>query len=218
MIPTLIIDDFFSDPDKILEFEKTIKYDHSTDGRWPGVRTAPLVSVDPEFNSYFCERLLRNFYTDLNQTEFEMHVGFQKINPMHEDQYHIKNRGWIHYDLSSHFGGIVYLNKNPEKDTGTNLYKETTGYYYARPECLEVKERFYRGESVSDDEYAQAFNALHESFELSVKVEPVYNRLLCFNNTVAHGVETYGKSQTRLTLAFFGRVAGQVNPPLYRYP
>ena len=42
---------------------------------------------------------------------------------MHEDKYHVKNRGWIHKDISRVIGGIVYLSKDPEEDTGTSLYK-----------------------------------------------------------------------------------------------
>lgn len=217
MYPSIIVDNFFPDPDRIVELSKQLQYAPDPEGRWPGVRSQHFYEIDREFHDYFCRRVLRNFYHDLSGVDWTVVAGFQKTKPFTEDQYHIKNRGWAHFDLASTFGGIVYLNKNPEPDTGTNLYKEKRGYSYQKDEFLEVKEKHYRGESVSDKEYERAYYGIRDQFELTAKVDAVYNRLLFFPNTAAHGVETFGNNQERLTLAFFGRTTGSTNPPLYRF-
>ena len=217
MYPSIIVDNFFPNPDEIVEYSKQLEYAPDPEGRWPGVRSQHFHLVDKEFHQYLGQRILRNFYHDMSGINWTLVAGFQKTSPFHEDQYHIKNRGWTHHDLASQFGGIIYLNKNPDPDTGTNLYKEKRGYSYQRDEFLAVKEKHYKGETVSDKEYERAYHGISDQFELTTKVEAVYNRLLFFPNTAAHGVETFGSTGERLTIAFFGRVTGAINPPLYRY-
>lgn len=217
MFPSIIVDNFFPDPDGIVEYSKQFEYSPDPEGRWPGVRSQHFHLADKNFYQYFSQRILRNFYSDLSQTHWTLVGGFQKTKPFCEDQYHIRNRGWIHHDFASQFGGIVYLNKNPDPDTGTNLYVEERGYSYQRNEYLDIKEKHYKGEYVSEEEYATAYYGIRDQFKLTTKVEAVYNRLLLFPNTCAHGVETFGNTEERLTIAFFGRVTGAINPPLYRY-
>ena len=70
-------------------------------------------------------------FHDKSPEYWNMQTHFQKINLFHEDQYDPLNRGWVHQDIDTYFGGIVYLNKDPEPDTGTSIFKTTTGYAHA---------------------------------------------------------------------------------------
>ena len=38
MYPNLIVDNFFEDPDRIVDLSTNIQYSPSSDGRWPGLR------------------------------------------------------------------------------------------------------------------------------------------------------------------------------------
>ena len=212
MFPTLIVDDFFPDPDKIVEFAEQQEF-YPNDGRWPGTRTAPLHELDNHLFNYISTKIHSLFYDRIEQ--YFMEIKFQKITPFHEDQYHPKNRGWIHKDKEVYFGGIIYLNKNPDDDTGTSLYRETKGYSY-NDGYTTSKEKLYKGHYVSEEQYCNDFESLNSQYTETVNVKNVYNRLLMFNSKQYHGVQTFGKTQDRLTISLFSiGLLGDV-PPLYR--
>jgi|TARA_B100001094_G_scaffold124851_1_gene120731 hypothetical protein len=202
MIPTIIYDDFFEDPDKIVEYANTLDYSENN-SNYPGIRSNLLHEINPDLYSYIAHRIIKIFYPDSKTCGFESLMGFQKINPLHIEKYNNKNRGWIHRDINSQFGGIVYLNKNPEPDTGTSIYepKRLDNLFY-NGYSNEIKNKFYRGEEVSDDEYEMGFTSTEDNWKETVKVENVYNRLFAFNGRSWHGVKTFG-SDERLTLVFF---------------
>ena len=49
MWPTLIVDNFFDDPDKVINFSKQLNYKRSEDHHWPGTRSPQLDKVDKPF-------------------------------------------------------------------------------------------------------------------------------------------------------------------------
>mgnify|MGYP003118723532 FL=1 len=216
MFPALIYDDFFENPDLVVDLANSLEYEPG-DGAWPGVRTRELAEIPglKEFRDLFLSKLLRLFYPDNHYDTFAK-VVFQKVDGMHEDKYHIKNRGWIHKDISRVIGGIVYLSKDPEEDTGTSLYRNrqlTFPHGLAEDSC---KRRWYTKKDVSDEEYHDLFYSNPDHFEETVRVKNVYNRLFMFNGNHYHGVQTYGSlGKTRLTLPFF---VSFVNHPSYSYP
>ena len=125
--PITIVDDFFEDPDAIVKMANELKYYPPDTGNWPGMRTKQLHVVEDRFFQYFGEKIMLLFH-DNTPEYWKLQSHFQKILPFHEDQYDKLNRGWIHQDLDTYFGGIVYLTKDPEPDTGTSIYKTTTGF------------------------------------------------------------------------------------------
>ena len=138
-----------------------------------------------------------------------------RLKPFHKEKYHKKNRGWIHQDIDTLFGGIVYLNKDAEPDTGTSVYKAKHGYSLQFKDELQVKEKTYLGDNIPDEDYEKAFDSSHDQYIETVKVENVYNRFVMFNSRTHHGVKTFGTKE-RLTLNFFGMaMAGKV-PPIMR--
>ena len=200
--PITIVDDFFEDPDAIVKMANELKYYPPDTGNWPGMRTKQLHVVEDRFFQYFGEKIMLLFH-DNTPEYWKLQSHFQKILPFHEDQYDKLNRGWIHQDLDTYFGGIVYLTKDPEPDTGTSIYKTTTGFAMQYASELKLKERKYRGEEVDREEYCKAYDAAHAQYKESGTIENVYNRLVLFNNKTHHGVQTLG-TKDRLTLNFFG--------------
>ena len=153
MYPITVVDDFFSEPDKVVEYAMQQEFFPSEDGRWPGKRSKMIIDLDRTLYDYICVKIISLFHPELPETwDFEMQ--FQLISPYSKHQYDPKNRGWIHVDKSiTRFGGIIYLNRYPEKDTGTCIYKEKMGWSSQIYKSLDVKKRHYTGQHVPDDEY-----------------------------------------------------------------
>tara|TARA_B100000902_G_scaffold316739_1_gene308172 strand:- start:401 stop:1054 length:654 start_codon:yes stop_codon:yes gene_type:complete len=209
--PITIVDDFFEDPDAIVEMANEFKYYPPDTGNWPGERTKQLHLVEDRFFNYLGEKIHLLFH-DNSPGYWNMQTHFQKIKPFCEDKYHQLNRGWIHQDIDTHFGGIVYLNKDTEPDTGTSIYKAKKGFALQYKEEIGMKEALYRGEDVNIDDYVKAYDAAHAQYVETVKIENVYNRFVMFNNKTHHGVQTFGTKE-RLTLNFFGmQMTGKIAP------
>ena len=212
--PITIVDNFFEDPDGIVKLAESMKYYTPNTGNWPGTRTKNLHVEDPRFFNYFGQKLHLLFYESVPEY-WNLQCHFQLIHPFCEDKYSKKNRGWVHKDIDTWFGGVVYLQKNPEPDTGTSVYKVKRGYSHQFAAEIEKKEQLYRSEGISDEEYEPAYDAMINQFEETVSVANVYNRFVLFNSTTHHGVQTFG-SKPRLTLNFFGMGQTGKLPPLLR--
>lgn len=208
--PINIIDDFFEDPDAIVELANSVDYCDS-DPAWPGKRSAHLKEINSRFFNYFVDKVFCAF--GLAPSGAQIDATFQKIVPFSKDKWDIKNRGWIHIDANDIiFAGIVYLNKNADKDTGTSIYRPKKGFYYDDPEERKMKRKLYGGKDVNDDDYSQKYNEYNGQFEETIKVDNIYNRFFSFPNNAWHGVRTYG-TEERLTIPFFCQRVDLCKPP-----
>ena len=54
LYPVTILDNFFEEPDKIVDLALNTEYSEITDGRWPGVRSKNL----SEINEFYIGRLI----------------------------------------------------------------------------------------------------------------------------------------------------------------
>ena len=212
--PVTIIDNFFEDPDGIVEMAESMKYYTPTTGNWPGTRTKNLHVEDPRFFNYFGQKLHFIFYETVPEY-WNLQCHFQLINPFCDDKYSKRNRGWVHKDIDTWFGGVVYLQKNPEPDTGTSIYTPKYGYMHQYEQEIQMKMELYRNELISEEEYEKAFDAMSEQYVETVTIENLYNRLVVFSNKTHHGVKTFG-TKPRLTLNFFGIDFSGKRPPLVR--
>ena len=137
--PTLIIDNFFDDPDKVVEYANTLEFLPSELGEWPGKRSEELWMTNPELFDYTSAKIYNTFYPH-GLEHYKMSLKFQYIEP-----YSFDNRGWIHQDTSQ-FGGIIYLTKEPEVGTGTSLYEPTRGWFNQSTYNMDVKNKQYLDE------------------------------------------------------------------------
>jgi hypothetical protein len=205
--PVTVIDNFFDNPDAIVDLaEKSDWYD-TVDGNWPGKRTNSLWDIDQEIYKKFGNRIHR-IYHDIPPEYWELQAHFQKIEPFPNDK---RNQGWIHTD-GTWFGGIIYLTKDPSPNSGTSIYNahKVSSYKVTK----NYKEMLYRGEDVDIDDYNEAWDAMREQYTKTVTVENIYNRFVLFSGQTFHGVETFG-TKPRLTMNFFGRNSTST-PPLLR--
>tara|TARA_E500000305_G_C3928412_1_gene191586 strand:- start:70 stop:720 length:651 start_codon:yes stop_codon:yes gene_type:complete len=212
--PATIVDNFFDNPDEIRDLALSLNYpDHNS--RWPGRRSLRIENINRSLFHHIGNKIFSIFGQELPET-WDMCMQFQIVKPFSENKWDIKNRGWVHNDGGDLFGGIIYLNKNPDMDTGTSIYKAKLGIYDSTPEQHSMKASLYSGKDINIDEYTKHFNEYHNQFIETVKVGNVYNRLLLFGGDVQHGVRTYG-TEERLTLAFFCNEAYKWINPLMRY-
>jgi hypothetical protein len=115
LIPTIILDNFFNYPEKIVEFSKTLQYEECPNGNWPGKRSKNLSFESQEFFNKVNLKMISLIYPIKNiPISFEAITKFQKISNI------FKQDGWIHTDESM-FTFIVYLSNH--KECGTSLYE-----------------------------------------------------------------------------------------------
>tara|TARA_B100001175_G_scaffold231918_1_gene198469 strand:+ start:203 stop:862 length:660 start_codon:yes stop_codon:yes gene_type:complete len=212
--PVTIVDNFFDDPDEIVEMAENLKWYPPSLGNWPGLRTKQLHAEEKRFFQYFGEKIHHLFH-DVMPDYWELEAHFQKIEPFSEDKWDKRNQGWIHQDINRWFGGIVYLTKDPEPDTGTSVYHVKKGYSYQTQQEMGMKEKLYKGEEIDIDEYNKAWDKMREQYVETVSVKNVYNRFVLFGGKSHHGVITFGTKE-RTTLNFFGSAITGHLPPLLR--
>jgi len=218
LFPITIIDNFYPDPDTIRNFALSQDFSPSENGGWPGKRTKDIIELDKELHDFFVRTVMNLFYPMEFEYECDLETSFQLIESRDVDQYSAKNRGWIHHDTVL-FGGIVYLTKDPEPDTGTSIYKPKKGHHQHKQSWIKTKSEEYLNESkISIEEYENVMNEQYSLFEETISVENVYNRCFLFGGNVMHAAKTYGTRKgldSRLTQAFF---CHSLNSPMDTYP
>ena len=118
--PYACVDNFFINPDSVVEYSKKLNYINS-DGRWPGKRSEKLHLVDKDFFNYVCQKMLAVLYpSNYQNIQYSCTLSFQKISPKD------KGQGLIHTDLPVALTGICYLSKN--ENCGTSIYDYTSHY------------------------------------------------------------------------------------------
>ena len=171
-----IIDDFFDDPDSVVSLSETMEFSLKNP-QWPGVRTQDLRKHAPNVKDMFVKHICDN-YPRLNPFELnrDFRSGFQKITSFSKDQYDLKNKGWAHRDTNTQGAGIIYLNKNPEPDTGTvfykgtqdkSLYKESPGMEEFRPSQSTPVSNFFLAGSYTRQDYIDSMEGATMSGRLA---------------------------------------------------
>jgi len=182
-------------------------------GAWPGKRTNSLHELDKNLFNFISKKILKIIrLTNCNYWEFDM--MFQLIEPYGKSKCNLKNCGWVHDDYPTVFTGIIYLNKNPEKDTGTIIHSEKFGYSSPNTKNLESKRKNFLGEEVCDSQFEKDYCELNSQYEESIVVNNEYNRILMFSGNKHHSAQTYGFDQKRLTLTIFCNSIALNSPPI----
>ena len=211
--PLIIKDNFFPDPDAIERLIKEIDYPVST-GNWPGRRSLYLQEINLKLHVYITQKIFLLFHDQL--PNFNMNVSFQKIKPFVDgDKWNKKNLGWIHNDACL-FGGVIYLDKNPDKDAGTSIYKSKDGFDVPLThESQLVKEKHFAGEQIYDEEYNRIYDTMRNQYEETLKISNLYNRLVLIPGDQPHAATTFGDKE-RNTIVFFCYDLMGVSLPEYK--
>ena len=193
MFPTIIVDDFFDDPDEVRKFALSLDYYKDEENRWPGLRTKSLHEISPGFYNKTICRLLNIFYnTNHQEYNWSAIMHFQKVDKKYKS-------GWIHSDNKEILTNIVYLNENPDKNSGTTIYNAKNNINLDVRKNIKEKKLFF-GNAINDDEEYRKSN--NEQYEESIIIKNKYNRLVSFDGHLSHGANDFSEEE-RLTLIFF---------------
>jgi len=201
---TTVLDNFYTDPYKIIKRSKDFEFSYSKDGTWPGQRTEEVHKIDYNLFYHTCLKILSVLYpTDYLNLKFSATQYFQKINLKDYDN------GWIHNDGYNNnlFTAIVYLSSH--EDCGTSLFhlkknnfeglwidKISPVDYY-----LNLKDKQKREK---DKELCKKNNSQYKE---TIKINSRLNRLVCFDANHPHASHHFKnsklKKEPRLTLITF---------------
>lgn len=188
-----IIDNFFEDPDAIVEYAKGLNY-KDTGNHYPGVRTDCLSKIDGEMY----EKIIKMFITPEIELppNVEADIRFQLSPPQWE-------LGLVHKD--DVLTGIVYLNKHkdPEINTGTSFFVPKKKVEDIN---LQIDYKYY----VIDEKHYPGYHKLvkqtNDQFYKTATADGLYNRAVCFSGDQWHAAEKFDldkNGEERLTLVMF---------------
>jgi hypothetical protein len=208
LIPITIFDNFFKDPDKIVEVSTRLDYPNSSLA-YPGIRTQNLFDLDAQFSNELVNKIFSMWTSDFNSfvKNVDGQIYFHKIKSLNNGDYtNVQNKGFIHTDSEAAISGIIYLNKNYENFGGTNFYsyKEEVS-----------KEDWDLQDKLKHEHYSNTLNDIslydakrkefRNKFSKSLSVKNRYNRLVVFDSSTPHAVDYFSKNndEERLTIVFF---------------
>ena len=205
--PTIIIDDFFNNPQAVIDFSKNLEF-IKNDGRYPGYRTKQLGEIENQFFQTTTSKIIAALYPNEASTaslQWTANQFFQKIKTKE-----ILEPGYVHQDLDAEFTAIVYL--SDEEDAGTAIFKkikEPVPYH-----DKDKKERYLKNKKSKN--YFDSIKKNRECFQQTLEFTSIKNRMVLFDSAHFHAVNNFGKRQKeRLTLiTFFNSIARVDGAPL----
>jgi hypothetical protein len=207
--PTICVDNFFDEPEKVKEFSTTLKFKKNNLGRWPGERTDLLHEINKEFVDFTTKKIMSIIYPmNYRDMRWEAQQIFQKING---NIY--KNKGWVHTDIPIELTAIIYLSSH--LNCGTSLFKPKDFFN----NCIntDFKEKIYREGDKNNNEN-KYLNENNDKFEKILTIDSKFNRLIIFDSSNFHAAEKFNEdniNEDRLTLVtFFTNISGNCN----KYP
>lgn len=196
IFPTIIVDDFFDDPQKVKSFANKLKYQKQPEGKWPGKRTNLLHEIDYSFFNHVHLKILSVLYpNDFRKISYNATSSFQKVS----SKRHIK--GWVHKDVKSEVTAIVYLSKH--KNCGTSLWKNKS---FFDTDSTMFEKRKINKKDFYDKNEEDMIDKHNSNFEKILNVDSLFNRLILFDSHHHHSAENFLDKDTqedRLTLVSF---------------
>ena len=202
-LPTIIHDQFFPNPDEIVNFANTLVYKGADTKQWPGTRSVNLAEVYPDFFS-----LIINKYLLLHFDKVPNIIGcanFQRVPPE-------IGAGWVHNDIPELHTIIIFLTKNAFMSTGTSLWLPKDKVTPPAAIHLEKKHAFFGGDTSVDVEKIR--NENNDRFVETLRINNIYNRVIGFDSHLYHSANSYDSGDgERLTLVMFiSDYEGKITP------
>jgi len=209
--PITCYNNFYENPDSVREFALSLDYTNNG-GFYPGFRTKCLSSISKEFYQESVFKLLSVFgLFDESNTSLEVHSYFQKTWSFSEDPNSILNQGWIHVDPKTILAAVIYLDPNPNIDSGTTMYTLTDNNF-GKDEISEqmkkVRYDVFMSTTTCDIDsgkhYEKSLIDNNKQFEKTLEIKNCYNRAIMYNGDQFHAQSSiYNKFDFRLTQIFF---------------
>jgi hypothetical protein len=194
IIPTSVVDNFFNNPNQVVEFANQQEYFVASDNSWPGKRTKCISTINYNFYDLVVKKIIALYYPEKHTFNYRADMYFQKVAKSAIE-------GWVHSDVAQAIvTGIVYLNEEYKSNAGTSIYE--TAKLGAMPIHKDKKEQFIKGDIADVDSYRKENN---EQFEEVIALRNKYNRMVAFDAHQYHAAQSFSDIDERLTLIVFLR-------------
>lgn len=207
LYPTIQVQNFFKNPDEIVEYSKQLKFDYDSEGRWPGKRSDYLHKLNNPFFGYLTRKIVSLIYPmTYHDISWTADSTFQSI-PANENT----GEGWIHQDIYAEFTAIIYLSKHNR--CGTSIYKKNNEYIFNDDGAIDIKKYYYLNKKPFDEAYYKALKENNSNFTKISEFNSCYNSCIIFDGHNYHGADQYyddNCKEERLTLiTFFKELSGK---------
>ena len=204
--PFICFDNFYDDPDAVREYALSLDYENDV-GNYPGVRTKPLNEIGDYFFNTSCRKFLSLFVDLKENVKWYISTRFQKIYRYSEDKSSPLNTGWVHTD-DSFLSAVVYLNLNPNSESGTSLYsprKDAIMKIREMDKTATLRCDFNQNKLDDTSSYEREILENNSHFEKTVEIKNVYNRIIIYDAAQFHAQSNYWMDDEdfRLTQVFF---------------
>ena len=185
-VNSLIIDDFYSNPEEVREF--ALQQEVKVRGNYPGMRTEPFASDELKQT---IQDIIKPFAGEITKWETEYTGCFQYTVA--------DDRSWIHTDSYTDWAGVLYLTPDAPLTAGTGLFRhKQTGESVWRhqdhtPEEARLAPHFNQGRDITKWDMVDRFGN-------------VFNRLVMYRGDLFHvSLDYFGESleDGRLFQVFF---------------
>lgn len=185
-INSLIIDDFYGNPEQVREFALSKEFD--VEGNFPGRRTKSFFNDATKEN---IQNIIRPFAGQVKDWGSDYSGSFQITTA--------SNRSWIHSDSASNWAGVLFLTPDAPVTAGTGLFrhKETGLSRWNKFEHTE--------EETMNAPHIQEGND-YTKWELVDRIGNKFNRLVLYRSDNYHvSMDYFGKNKYdgRLFQVFF---------------
>ena len=124
---SIVIDSFFEDPWKIIEFSKTLEYGGpSKTEYWRGLRTTNLKDIDLQFFTGTAQKILYSYFETQYNYGVDGNMCFHRYGESGAGG--LDDAFDVHTDRN-YYSAIIYLTPNVPMDNGTQLYRKVDGEY-----------------------------------------------------------------------------------------
>lgn len=118
---TIVLDNFFNDPDSIRKFALELEYNPRQSHQYfEGIRSKPLHEIDINLYNEICSKIILEYYGHANY-RYEGPIYFHKTREKDKQDAQWLNDK-IHKDKAI-IAGIVYLTPNAPLNCGTQTYQ-----------------------------------------------------------------------------------------------
>jgi hypothetical protein len=158
----IVIDNFYDEPLKVRDF--ALKQEYITNVHYPGKRSHTSFSNENIKNKI--EEIIMPFAGKITRFTNNADNGRFQYTTSHD-------KSWIHADISTYWGAIVYLTPNAPPSAGTGFYKLIDG-------------NFEENTSENYNEMVKIYRNDKTKWKLVDNVGNVFNRLIIFNSKRFH--------------------------------
>jgi hypothetical protein len=180
-------------------------------GNYPGIRSEDLHIINPKLYEYIELKIqdpILSFpeYKLILQTRYTLKIRYHLTSFIHECGLIHKDSNWDENKSENLvFAGVIYLNPNPPKNSGTKLFRKTC---FNKPK---TPSPFHLASITKDKDIISSFNKEKieyntKYFDFEYEVPNVYNSAVIYPGHYYHAPDQYfgeGLEDSRLVIVFF---------------